>query len=72
LFRPWSGWHTDITAAINPPDASILRGDIVPPYGGDTLFTNLVAAYNALSPVMRTIVDRIARRASIRSAAWRR
>jgi taurine dioxygenase len=57
LFRPWSGWHTDITAAINPPAASILRGDIVPPYGGDTQFTNLVAAYNALSPVMRTFVD---------------
>jgi taurine dioxygenase len=57
LFRPWSGWHTDITAAINPPAASILRGDIVPPYGGDTQFTNLVAAYNALSPVMRSIVD---------------
>jgi alpha-ketoglutarate-dependent taurine dioxygenase len=57
LFRAWSGWHTDITAAINPPAASMLRGDVVPPYGGDTLFTNLVAAYNALSPVMRNIVD---------------
>jgi alpha-ketoglutarate-dependent taurine dioxygenase len=57
LFRPWSGWHTDITAAINPPAASMLRGDIVPPYGGDTQFTNLVAAYNALSPVMRQFVD---------------
>jgi alpha-ketoglutarate-dependent sulfate ester dioxygenase len=57
LFRPWSGWHTDITAAINPPAASILRGEIVPPYGGDTLFTSLVAAYNALSPTMRTFVD---------------
>ena len=57
LFRPWSGWHTDITAAINPPAASILRGEVVPPYGGDTQFTNLVAAYNALSPVMQTIVD---------------
>lgn len=57
LFRPWSGWHTDITAAINPPAASILRGDVVPPYGGDTQFTNLVAAYNALSPVMQTFVN---------------
>ena len=57
LFRPWSGWHTDITAAINPPAASILRGDIVPPYGGDTQFTNLVAAYNALSPAMKKIVE---------------
>ena len=57
LFRAWSGWHTDITAAINPPAASMLRGDVVPPYGGDTQFTNLVAAYNALSPVMQKFVD---------------
>ena len=57
LLRPWSGWHADITAAINPPAASILRGDIVPPYGGDTQWTSLVAAYNALSPTMRGFVD---------------
>jgi len=55
--RPWTGWHCDITAAINPPMASILRGDIVPPYGGDTQFTNLMAAYNALSPSMQTFVS---------------
>jgi alpha-ketoglutarate-dependent sulfate ester dioxygenase len=57
LLRPWSGWHADITAAINPPAASILRGDIVPPYGGDTQWTNLAAAYNALSPTLRGFLD---------------
>ena len=57
LLRPWTGWHTDLTAAINPPMASILRGVVVPPYGGDTQFTSLVAAYNALSPAMRGFVD---------------
>jgi len=56
LVRPWSGWHTDITAAINPPWASILRGETVPPYGGDTQWTNTAAAYNALSPVMQSFV----------------
>ena len=56
-LRPWSGWHADITSAINPPFASILRGDTVPPYGGDTQWTNLAAAYNALSPTMQGIVD---------------
>lgn len=50
---PWTGWHTDITAAVNPPAASILRGVTVPPYGGDTQWTNLVAAFNSLSPSMQ-------------------
>jgi taurine dioxygenase len=56
-IRPWSGWHTDLTTLINPPAASILRGVTVPPYGGDTQFTNLAAAYDALSPTMRAFVD---------------
>jgi len=57
MIRPWSSWHTDITAAINPPAASILRGDVVPTRGGDTQWSNLAAAYNGLSSVMRGIVD---------------
>lgn len=57
MIRPWTGWHTDITAALNPPGQSILRGDVVPPYGGDTQWTNLAAAYDALSPTLRTFLD---------------
>lgn len=57
LIRPWTGWHTDITAAVNPPAASILRGVVVPPYGGDTLWTNLVEAYDGLSETLRGFVD---------------
>lgn len=56
-IRPWTGWHTDLTTLINPPAVSILRAVTVPPYGGDTQFANLVAAYAALSPVMREFVD---------------
>lgn len=59
LQRPWTGWHTDVTAAINPPMASILRGDVVPPYGGDTQFTSLIEAYNALSAPMKKFVDEL-------------
>lgn len=54
---PWKGWHTDITAAVNPPMASILRGVIVPPYGGDTWWTDLAAAYRGLSEPMRRIAE---------------
>lgn len=57
LLRPWTGWHTDVTAAINPPWASILRGVTIPPYGGDTLWTNLVRAYETLSAPLRGFVD---------------
>src|SRR5436305_11103559 len=57
MVTPWSGWHTDITAAVNPPCASILRGVTIPPYGGDTFWTNLAAAYTGLSQTMRGFVD---------------
>lgn len=57
LIRPWTGWHTDVTAAVNPPAASILRGVVIPPYGGDTFWTNLVEAYAALSAPLRGFVD---------------
>ena len=52
-----SGWHTDVTPAHNPPAGSILRADVVPGYGGDTTFTNLVAAYEGLLEPVRTFVD---------------
>jgi alpha-ketoglutarate-dependent sulfate ester dioxygenase len=52
-----SGWHTDVTPAVNPPAGSILRADVVPEYGGDTSFTNLVAAYEGLSKPVQSFVD---------------
>jgi alpha-ketoglutarate-dependent taurine dioxygenase len=52
-----SRWHTDVTFVPNPPMGSILRGVIVPPYGGDTQFTNLVLAYERLSPQIQQLID---------------
>jgi alpha-ketoglutarate-dependent taurine dioxygenase len=52
-----SRWHTDVTAAVNPPAASILRAVSVPPFGGDTTWTNLVAAYQGLSAPLRGLLD---------------
>ena len=57
MVRPWTGWHTDITAAVNPPAASILRGVTLPTHGGDTQWTNLVAAYEGLSAPLRGFLD---------------
>ncbi|GAP98946.1 TauD/TfdA dioxygenase family protein [Leptolyngbya sp. NIES-2104] len=50
-------WHTDVTAAINPPAASVLRAVNVPSFGGDTTWTNLVAAYEGLSAPLRALAD---------------
>jgi taurine dioxygenase len=52
-----NSWHTDVTALVNPPTASILRAHILPPYGGDTAFTNLVAAYENLPKGLRDFAD---------------
>ncbi|MDF5759166.1 TauD/TfdA family dioxygenase [Spongiactinospora sp. TRM90649] len=56
-YSYYSGWHTDVTAAVNPPAASILRAETVPEFGGDTQWTNLVAAYEGLSEPLRRLVD---------------
>ena len=54
-----SRWHTDVTFVPNPPMASILRGVVVPPYGGDTQWTNLVTAYETLSAPLQRLCDEL-------------
>ncbi|MFC1418632.1 TauD/TfdA dioxygenase family protein [Streptacidiphilus cavernicola] len=56
-YSYFDGWHTDVTAAVNPPAGSILRAERVPEAGGDTTWTNLVAAYQGLSAPVRAFVD---------------
>ncbi|GGN98371.1 taurine dioxygenase [Actinoplanes lobatus] len=56
-YSYYSGWHTDVTAAVNPPSASILRAEVVPSFGGDTTWSNLVAAYEGLSGPLRELAD---------------
>jgi len=50
-------WHTDLTYYPKPCDMTMLLGIIIPPEGGDTLFTSLVAAYEALPEDRRRQVD---------------
>jgi alpha-ketoglutarate-dependent sulfate ester dioxygenase len=56
-YSYFTGWHTDVTAAVNPPAVSILRAEVVPELGGDTQWTNLQAAYEGLSPTVQSFVD---------------
>ncbi|HZP28527.1 MAG TPA: TauD/TfdA family dioxygenase [Acidimicrobiia bacterium] len=50
-------WHSDNTFMAKPPMASILRAAQLPEVGGDTCFASMYAAYDALSPALRSLVD---------------
>jgi taurine dioxygenase len=50
-------WHTDVTFVERPPLGSILNALIVPPSGGDTMFSDQRAAYEALSEPFRAFLD---------------
>jgi taurine dioxygenase len=51
-----NGWHTDLSYTEKPAYGTMLYGIEIPPYGGDTLFTNLHLAYESLSDGMRRML----------------
>ncbi len=50
-------WHSDYSYTGRPAGGSILYCDTRPSVGGDTMFANMVRAYETLSPKLREIVD---------------
>ncbi|HEU5083716.1 MAG TPA: TauD/TfdA family dioxygenase [Acidimicrobiales bacterium] len=50
-------WHSDTAYLAEPPMATLLLAREVPPAGGDTMYASQYAAYEALSPAMRALLD---------------
>lgn len=50
-------WHSDMTCDPEPPLGSILYLHTIPETGGDTVFSNMHAAYDALSPAMKVYLE---------------
>jgi taurine dioxygenase len=50
-------WHHDVTWREHPSMGAILHALAVPALGGDTLFADMYAAYDALDEPTRTLVD---------------
>ena len=46
-------WHTDVTWIAEPPDYAVLQGNVIPEFGGDTMWASLTALYDSLSPALQ-------------------
>jgi taurine dioxygenase len=50
-------WHTDHAYDTEPALGSILHGIEIPPYGGDTVFCSMTAAFDALSDRFQNLLE---------------
>jgi taurine dioxygenase len=50
-------WHSDASYLATPPAYSMARLRVLPGAGGDTMFANCTAAYNALSEPVKEFLD---------------
>ena len=57
-----SGWHADLTFLEQPPGGAVLYARAMPPVGGDTMFANMVLAYETLSHGMRRMLEGLSAR----------
>jgi taurine dioxygenase len=49
-------WHSDVSWREVPSLGSILRARVVPDVGGDTLFADMVAAYECLDDETKALI----------------
>lgn len=54
-----NSWHTDVTFDLAYPQASILRGVVIPAAGGDTVWANTAQAYLDLPAPLRALADQL-------------
>jgi len=52
-------WHTDVTFMSRPPMASLLRAVAIPETGGDTMWADTRAAYDALAGPFQRFCERL-------------
>jgi taurine dioxygenase len=63
-----NAWHCDATWREAPPMGCVLRCVECPPVGGDTMWANMVLAYEKLSAVVKSQVEGLRARHSIEAS----
>lgn len=58
-FNFGGAWHSDFSFQAAPPSFTVLHAIDIPPYGGDTLWSSMTAAWRVLSPEKQEELSRI-------------
>jgi taurine dioxygenase len=62
-------WHADTTSLATPPWGAVLRAVVVPEFGGDTCWSSMYAAWDALSEPMQRMLDGLTAVHSVQATA---
>lgn len=68
LDRNENSWHTDATWREQPPMGCVLRCVECPPVGGDTMWVNMVMAYDNLPDDIKVKIEHLRARHSIEAS----
>ena len=52
-------WHTDVPFIEEPPMGALLSARVLPPTGGDTMWTSCIAAYDALDDEYKKLIENL-------------
>lgn len=58
-FNFGGSWHSDFSFQAAPPSFTVLHAIDIPPYGGDTLWSSMTAAWNALDDDRRRQLEAV-------------
>jgi taurine dioxygenase len=63
-------WHADITFSPNPPTGTVLYSQVIPPHGGDTLWSSATRVYESLSPALQIYLEELEAVHSFEHSGW--
>ena len=52
-------WHTDVPFIEEPPMGALLSARVLPPTGGDTMWTSCIAAYDVLNDEYKKLIENL-------------